>query len=178
MTLELDMKNPRVREMLGADDPRLTQPGTKKREMAQIAGDQLDPTGRTNLRGLARTTRLDGGKHETLVLFRGKTADFVLTVDVYAIPGEPLQVHYICPRCHKQGRITQDAKQMAWAPTENRVLDLPDGQKTRTNGVLSVEPFQCTWEVGSETHTPGIRAGGLTLCGQKLVIDDNIAREA
>ncbi len=178
MTLEIDLKNPRVRELMGADDPRLVQPGTKKREMVQLAGDQLDPTGRTSLRGLGSTTRLDGGKHETLVLFRGRSADFVLTVDVYALPNEPLQVHYICPRCHKQGRITQDAKAIDWSPTENRVLELPDGQKTRTNGVLSVEPFQCTWEIGSDPHTPGIRAGGLTLCGQKLVIDANIAREA
>ncbi len=176
MTLSIDMTNPAVQNLLGTD--RRVAGAPQHASMVQLAGDAPDPTGMTSHRGISATTRLDGGKHETLVLFRGRHGDFVMTVDVYAIPNEPLQVHFICPRCHKQGRITQDAKAIDWSPTENRVLDLPDGQKTRTNGILSVEPFQCTWELGSEEHKTGIRAGGLTLCGQKLAIDHNVAREA
>lgn len=168
MTLEIDMRNPAVRNLLGADEPGVARPGAK-RQMVQLAGDPG--------RGLVSTTRLDTGKHETLVLFRGRSGDFVLTVDVYAIPGEPLQIHFICPRCHKQGRITEEAKAISWSPTEQRVLELPDGQRTRTGGLLSVEAFECTWELGNEAHTPGIRAGGLTLCRQRMVIDHNVARD-
>lgn len=175
--LSIDLQDPAVRSMLGGDG-HVTPGGAKKRELVQIAGDAVDPTGTTSNRGLQSTIRLDGGKQETLVLFRGRHGDFVMTVDVYAMPGEATQIHFICPKCHKQGRITSDQKAIDWNPVEHRVLSMPDGQRARTGGILSVEPFGCTWEMGAEAHTPGIRSGGLTLCGMKIAIDANVAREA
>ena len=165
--LSIDMHSPEVRAMLGGDQALAP---TKKREAYQVAGDMDN--------GFMSTVRLDSGKQETLVLYRGSNGDYVMTVDVYQIPGEPMQVHYICPRCRKQGRIQQDAKAIDWNPHEHRVLDMPDGQKTRTGGILSIEPFECTWEIDNEEHKVGIRSGGLTLCRLKLAIDANIAMEA
>lgn len=187
MSLELDLTNPSVRNLLGADDPRV-QASPRPREMVQLAGDAPDPTGQTSHRGLASTTRLDAGKLEVAVVY----GDHLMTMDVYAIPGEPVQVHYICPRCRKQGRISSERKQIEFDPSSTRPVRLPDGQlvaKDRparlpdggllTNaGALSIEPFECAWEVGDDPHTPGIRAGGLTLCRLKLGIDHNVAREA
>lgn len=189
--LSLNMNDPNVRSLLGNDD-RIAKPGERKRSMVQLAGDAPDPTGYTANRGLMSTQRLDTGKQIAAVVFK----DQVLEVDVYQLEGQPLELHYICPRCQNQGRITSDHKAMQWEPGSTRPVKLPDGRLLSfdrpvmtgdadarhmlTNaGTLSVEAFECAWEhKGADKHTPGIRAGGLTLCRLRLVIDQNVAREA
>lgn len=187
MSLNLNMNDPSVRNLLGTDKS-VQQPGVQARSMVHVAGDAPDPTGVTNHRGIQSTTRLDGAKQEVLVVYR----DHVLTVDVYQLEGQPLELIMVCPRCQNQLRITADNKKIDYQPRSTRPVRLPDGMlvsydkplRTRdhvfTNaGTLSVEPFGCTWEMkGADKHTPGIRAGGLTLCNIKLVIDENVAREA
>jgi hypothetical protein len=179
MPLEINMNDPNVRSMLGADDARVQSTAPRK-QMVQLAGDAQH--------GIASTTRLDTGKLEVAVVF----GDHVMTMDVYAIPGEPIQVHYICPRCRKQGRITSERKLIEFDPRSTRPVRLPDGSLvSRDNparlpdggmlyndGALSIEPFECTWELGDEQHTPGIRAGGIGLCRLTLGVDNNIARTA
>lgn len=179
MTVDIDMTNPSVRRLMGSDEGRIAMPG-KRREMVQLAGDAPDPTGRTNLRGLASTTRLDTSKLEVFVAYRGRMGEFDLTVDIYAIPGEPLEMHLICPRCRHQLRVTSAMKKIEFELGEQRPYTFVDGSKMPTNGGrLSVEPFQCTWEMPeANAHTPGLRSHGLTLCNLKLVIDENVAKDA
>ena len=46
-------------------------------------------------------------------------------------------------------------------------------------GRLSVEPFECTWEMpDAGEHKPGYIGGGITLCKLKIGISNNIARDA
>lgn len=168
MTLEIDMTNPAVRNLLGTDEPRIHKPGeAKRREMVQLAGDPEH--------GIHATTRLDTMKQEVLVTYK----DFLLTFDVYVLPGEPIELHYICPRCRNKGRITAARKHIAFEPGESRPITLPDGKKTVTGGSLSIEPFECSWELpDAGEHKQGIRAGGITLCRLKLAVDNNVAKDA
>jgi hypothetical protein len=165
--LNIDMSDPSVKALMGAPDG--SRLDGKKPQMVQLAGDEE--------RGFAQTIRLDHGKHETLVVIKAKHGDFLMTCDVYALPGEPTQVHFICPKCMKQGRITSDQKAIEWNPRESRMLPMPDGSQRSSNGLLSVEEFECTWELGNEKHVTGIHAGGLTLCRERMSIDNNVAKE-
>lgn len=141
MSITVDMADPRVAAMMGGQ--------TRTRDLVQIAGDD----------GVGQAINMASGKHETRVVYK----DFVLTVDVYAIPGEPLQVHLICPGCRKQLRVTQDRKHIDWHPA---------------TGELSISPFQCTWEKSDDAHVPGLVAGGGTLCKWTVGIDKNVAKDA
>lgn len=165
MTLNLNMSDPSVRALIGADESSLATPG--KREMVQIAGDPE--------RGFTSTTRLDTMKQEVFVTYK----DFLLTVDVYALPGQPIELVYVCPKCRKQGRITGDKKTIEFDPGASRVMTLPNGAKVPTGGQLSVAPFQCSWEMpDAGEHKAGIRAGGITLCKLTIAIDNNVAKDA
>jgi hypothetical protein len=191
MTLNLDMNDPAVRQMLSGDESgqaSIARPGERKRQMVQLAGDAPDPTGVTSQRGLQMTQRLDMGKQVCAIVYK----DQLIEADIYAIPGSPLEVIFICPRCRKQSRITQEMKAIEFNPGSTRPVRLPDGNKVAygaphrmpdghllTNaGEISIEAFECSWELENDKHTPGIRAGGLTLCRLRLVIDQNVAREA
>ncbi len=143
----------------------------KQRELVHIAGDADT--------GMTSTINLAGGKAEVFAIYRGRAVPpefpdgLRLTLDVYAIPDEPTQVHLICPKCRQQLRITSDRKTIAWEPIRGN----PDG------GKLEIEPFMCTWEMPeAAAHAPGILAGGLTLCQWKGVIEHkhgrNLVRDA
>ncbi len=174
--LSIDLHDPAVQHLLGGP-PRTkgVDPGTGA--MVQIAGDAPDPNG-SGMMGLASTTRLDGTKREVLVTYKGRAGELLLTVDV--IPGDVLEVLFICPRCTKAGRITGDRKHIEFDPTATRPFKLPNGQPAMTGGELSIEAFMCTQELPEaqyEQHTKTNRHG-LSLCKQTLVIDRNIARDA
>lgn len=188
MSLNVNLNDPRVKTLLD-EDGQVVRPGSSKKAIVRLAGDAVDPTGVTSHRGIESTQRLDGAKQICSVVFK----DTVLEVDVYAIPGSPLELIFMCPRCRKQSRITQEMKAIEFEQGSTRPVRLPDGQTVaygrplrladghllQNAGTLSVEPFQCSWELpDANAHTPGIRAGGLTLCRLKLVIDQNVAREA
>lgn len=128
------------------------------RELVHLAGD-MDT-------GLRSTIKLGGGKQEVTVVYK----DFVLTVDVFALPDEPLCVHLICPKCHHALRISSDRKAIEFDP--NRLVN-------GSRGDISVEPFECTWEMkDAGDHVQGLIAGGITLCRWKAAIDHNVARDA
>jgi len=159
--LDIDLNDPRVRDLLGEEQARHYGAAGAKRELVQLAGDDgLDirtsgsmETGRTS------TVRLSSGKHEVTVAYK----DFVLTADVYAIPGEPLQVHLICPVCRHQLRVSEDRKKIDWDPQRS---------------LLSIEPFKCTWEMpDAGDHVPGLISGGTSLCTWRVGIDKNVARD-
>src|SRR4029078_11074446 len=95
--LSIPLADPKIQRLLALDSGKALGP---------LAGDVPDPTGLTSRHGHMWTTRLSAGKEEVIVLF----GDQVMTVDVYAIPGEPIKVHLYCPRCHKLLTVAQDRK--------------------------------------------------------------------
>jgi hypothetical protein len=190
-SLTVDFSDPRVRQMLGVESP-----AARHREVVQLAGDAPDPMGLVSGRGLQSTHRLTAGKQEVVVVF----GDMLLTVDLYALPGEPVRAHLICPRCHKQLQIQGDRKHIEFDPRvmnpmRTQVLEAARGRALRAPSIeaarhelaelvaiadfgrLSVEAFECPWEMGDAPHVPGQVHTGASLCRQRLVIDNNRARE-
>lgn len=177
-SLHVDLSDPRVRQMLGTSGPH----ASGKREVVQLAGDAPDPTGLTSHAGLQSTHRLTAGKQEVVVVF----GDLLLTLDVYALPGEPMRAQIICPRCRKHSTIRGDQKKIEYDPTALN----PQGKRIQLLaasiaelasismfGRLSVEPFECAWEIGDAKHVPGALHTGASLCRLRLIIEDNRARE-
>jgi len=179
--LNIDLRDPAIAQMLGTD-PRVVATG-KPREVVQLAGDAPDPTHLSSARGLQSTHNLIAGKQEVLVLYK----DLVMTIDVYAVPGEPLKVHMICPRCHKLGTISGDRKAidfepLAANPAQSDIVAMgevpPTVRAMSAHGRISIEPFECAWEIGDDRHVAGSHHTGVTLCRQKLAIDNNRAKDA
>lgn len=170
-SVSIDLRDPRVQSMLGVESGSLAS--GKPREVMRIAGD-MDT-------GLSVTTSLTAGKQEVVVVYR----DQFLTVDVYAIPGEPLVAHIICPRCHKQSRIPGDRKAIDFDPsavnpmrTEILATQAPSLMTIGSIGRLSIEPFECTWEMGDDEHVVGALHTGITLCRLRIGITNNRAMDA
>jgi hypothetical protein len=161
--LNLNLADPAVRELLGEDHQRVLEERHRKqhgdggRELVHLAGD-MDS-------GLSHTVDLASGKREVTVTYK----DFVLTVDVYQIPDEPTCVVLICPRCRHALRISADRKQIDFDPKAG---------DPKLGGRLSIEPFQCTWELTADKHVPGIVGGGISLCKWTAGIEKNVARDA
>lgn len=156
------------------------------KEVFHVAGDQPDPTGHTDLRGVApgyNLTRSALGHPKVLFMLYGEPV--ILTVDVYAIAGEPMNLHLMCPVCialgrdHVALRIVEGQKAFSYEPGAQVPLwpgwsrdeirhNYPEG----LGGLLNVEPFGCTWE-----ETPELRRGfGLATCTWRVAIVNNIAR--
>ena len=194
--LHVDLSDPRVQQMLGTSGPL----ASGKREVVQLAGDAPPPQGLTNCAGgLDSTYQLTAGKQEVVVVF----GDLLLTLDVYALPGEPMRVQIICPRCHKHSTIRGDQKKIEYEPKSmnprrDRILwmarstglapeqdlfskerrELAEVVSIADFGRISIEPFECAWEIGDAKHVPGALHTGASLCRLRLVIEDNRAREA
>lgn len=178
--LSINLADPKVARMLRGD---ASVAAGKPRALVQLAGDVPDPTGITMQRGQMSVTRLTAGKQEVLVLYR----DMIMTVDVYVMPGEPMKVHLYCPRCHKHSTVPGDRKAIDFDPTAPNPMrtDLlaagtlpPEVCGVAYFGRLSIEAFECPWEIGEDRHASGAVHTGATLCRQRLVIDDNRARDA
>lgn len=187
--LSIDLSDPRVQQMLGASPL-----ASGKREVVQLAGDPADPT---NTTGIQSTHRLTGGKQEVVVVY----GDFLMTLDVYALPGEPMRVQIICPRCQKHSTIRGDQKRIEYDPkamnpmrtqilgaARSTALNAPEMTRDARMGLaelvsiadfgrLSIEPFECAWEIGDAKHVPCAVHTGSSLCRLRLVIDHNRARE-
>lgn len=153
---------------------------TGKREIMQLAGDAPDPTGLTDYRGAQSTLRLNGGKREVVVVYH----DVLMTVDVYALPGEPMHISLLCPRCHKPLRIPGDRKSIDFEPNALNPARIaaaglpPEVAAVAATGKLSVEPFECTWELGDDKHVAGGLHTGTNLCRLRIAIDNNRAKDA
>lgn len=192
MTLNINLTDPAVRRLMQADGEGA--PGAKRLE--QLHGDKTpphwsgtkgvaDPTGRAAGLGAMSTHQLDKNKIEVLVAYRGRHGQFDLTVDVYQLPGEPIEIVLICPKCQGGGRgagsrITTERKRIEFDRDHGRPYTFVDGSRIAYNGgALSVEPFECSFELNStERHVVGQRAGGANLCRMRLAIENSIAKDA
>lgn len=177
--LDIDLGDPGVQQMLGQGPPLAA--GSRRKSLVQLAGDVPDPTGQTSHRGRMSKLNLSGGKHEVVVVYR----DTFLTVDVYLIEGQPPEVHLICPRCHKASRIAGDQKAIDFDPGRANPAQAdiaatgdPALAEAGRMGRLSIEPFECAWEIGGDQHVAGGVHTGVSLCRLQLAIDNNRAKDA
>jgi len=177
-SLSVDLSDPTVQKMLGVDGGVAAG---KRCEVVQLAGDAPDPTQMTGLRGMQSTHRLNAAKQEVVVVF----GDVLMTVDVYALPGEPMKVHLYCPRCHKHSTVPGDRKRIEFEPralnpmrTQILAAGRPELVALAHFGRISIEAFECPWEIGDAPHVAGAVHTGASMCRLKLVIDCNRAREA
>lgn len=172
MTREIDLADPGVQKLLYGRERSALDVASRKKRLVQQWGDQEH--------GLSSQTQLDAIKHEILLFY--PKMDVWLTVDVYPLAGQPTTVHVICPRCHHSLQISETRKKMevdlfAPSPLLRSILahppadwDREDLEYLRTKGAvgaLSIEPFECTWELG-----PG------QLCRWKAAVDKNVVKEA
>lgn len=178
MNSNIDMSDPNVQRLLdGGAGERRVQPAGGKRELVQVAGD-MD-------HGISTTVNLTAGKTEVLVIMpKGDVP--LLTVDVYAIPGEPLKVHLLCPRCKNHLTIPGEKKAIEWEPrAENprarAIVALgvpPHIQNMAKLGKLSIEPFECTWELDAKARVGASEFSGGNLCRWRAAIDNNMVKDA
>jgi hypothetical protein len=167
----IDLRNPGVRRLLGdADHESRLASGKPEKKLVHLAGDEDH--------GLSSALHLDTGKIEVLVYYK-KTESW-LTVDVYALPGERPHVILICPRCQHALTIKGERKTIEFDPAARRPIPdsiVPPELRHLSIGQLSIEPFECTWELDDKAKVTR-DAGMVQLCRMKLAIDDNIARDA
>ena len=100
---------------------------------------------------------------------RVRYRDMMIFVEVYQHPGEPIQIHWMCPRC---GLL--NAKRMSSIRGDRKRIDFDARRNVEDGGRLDVETFVCPWELESDGRRMEF---GLGMCGLRLVIDNNIARE-
>lgn len=181
MATSIDMTDPGVRRLLGDTDGdrRIADPASGKRELVQVAGD-MD-------HGLMSRIDLGSGKTEVLIYDpRGEGNAPLHTVDVYALPGEPLKVHILCPRCKNHLTIPGDKKAIEWDPkaTNPRARDIialgvpPHMQVMAKTGRISIEPFECTWELDANKKVGASEFSGGNLCRWRCAIDNNMVKPA
>lgn len=155
------------------------------KEIFHVAGDAPDPTGMTNTRGVAPGYDLTGSAlGHPMLLHRLYGKEMVLEADVYKMDGEPMYIHLICPMCLANGRtsalrIVEGKKKLSYDPRAD-VPTFPGWSRDQMlhtfphglGGLLSVEPFGCTWEESPELQ----RGFGLSCCTWKVAIDNNVVR--
>ncbi len=161
----------------------------KQNELVEVRGDATLPTGE---RGKASGLNLaNTATAKPIVLYRDK----LLTLDVYSLPGQPMYIILYCPLCdlnrprkekQKQSlRISEDNKKIDFDPkalpnipgfsSPQEIVNSLDHVTSvdQIRGRISVEPFGCTWEEKSDLR----RGFGFGVCGWKVVIENNIARD-
>jgi hypothetical protein len=162
------------------------------KETFHVAGDAPDPAG-TDLRGVSPGydfTRAAAG-HPFLHYTMGR--EIFIEADVYAIGDEPPHIILHCPWCIARGRPTNqtglriraDAKPFSYEP-EGVVPPFPGWTVEQmrhafprgAGGLLSIaEPIACTWEEDPALERGGDGISGLSRCGWKVVIENNVIRD-
>lgn len=134
-----------------------------REELEHAHGDMPDTAGPMGRLGLFDMTR---NAYRVRVRFGAQ----LVFCEVYAIPGEPIEVHWMCPRCgplndKRMSRISSRSKQIEFSP----VARIDDG------GRLNVEAFTCPWELESKGRRMEF---GLGMCGLTIAIDNSVAKYA
>lgn len=97
------------------------------------------------------------------LLYKGKipsppgTTHFEIECEVYEANGI-LSVHTVCPKC----------RHALWIDGRNKKIEYD-----KKKGILRIEPFECTWEMGEDR-----REFGFGLCRLKMVYEGKTARDA
>ena len=87
--------------------------------------------------------------------------DRIMQAEVYPSPDKKgLMVHIHCPRCTHVNVIRTERKHIEYDPETND---------------LSIEPYECTWELGDRDNER--IAFGIGLCRLRIAIDHNIAKD-
>lgn len=174
--LQINLSDPNIQQALG-----MPSVASGKRTVVQLAGDAPNPTGMTSHVGAQSVTSLTTGKQEVIVVYRG----MFLTVDVYAVPGAPLTVHLLCPRCRKHATVRGEHKRIEFEPaaanpmrTEILAAGDPALAQLAERGRISIEAFECPWEIGADKHVQGGVHTGVSLCRLRIAIDQNRAKDA
>jgi len=175
--LEIDLRDPRVQSLLGQDEGGIVAPDAAngKRTLMHLAGDEEE--------GLQSKLNLDTGK--SLVAVWYPRHELLLELDVFLVPGAPPTVHAICPRCRHHLTISGLRKKIAWDPhAENPMRReiasrLPPHHQARAlRGKISIEPFECTWELNTDQAVSSDSTIGKgNLCRWRGAIDDNVVKE-
>lgn len=162
MSVNINIRDASVQKLLGIEDPRVRPPDERKRDLVQLAGDVPDFTGTTDHKGVQSTLFLNRSAiAHPIVTYK----DFVLTLDVYKHEGEPMVVHLICPRCHHCLTI----------PEQKKAIELELDAGPQNQGRISIETFECTWELEGEKRRMQF---GLGLCRWRVAIENNVAKDA
>lgn len=128
-----------------------------------------------NRHGRIQQFNLDHGKVTTVIRYK----DQVIEADVYRLAGAPIKVVFRCPRCGSDSTINGDQKAVEFTDHEPRRVFTDAGDVFMSAGELSVEPFQCPWEMpDAGAHVPGLVSGGVSLCKLTLGIEKGVARDA
>lgn len=151
---------------------RAYNPATE--ELEQLAGDPPDvyqtgrhgdPLGQMDPKAMGYASQMDLSK-SALAHPMIRYKDFVIEADVYRVPdSDELQVVILCPRCRNALTISSLKKDVQF--------EMPSAKHQR--GVLSIEPFGCTWELESDGRRMEF---GLGLCNWKVGINKNVAKDA
>lgn len=148
------------------------QTATAKKSLVHIGGDVPDPMGSGRL-GMQSTVNLERSAlgHPEIRYSSRDGQEYLITADVYAQDGCPMEVLMYCPRCSQPGnmhglRLTSDKKRIDYDPKS--LVEL--------GGRINIEKMQCTWEV--DTHKEASRVSSMNLCRWTVVVVDNVARDA
>lgn len=100
--------------------------------------------------------------------------DQVVYCEVYLHPDGSKEVHWMCPRCHGQGK-----GHMSRISTPSKQIEFDPRRRVEVGGELNVEPFQCPWDLG-DTQAGGYRKAefGIGFCKLTLAIDNSVAKDA
>jgi hypothetical protein len=160
------------------------------KEIFHLAGNVPDPEG-TGALGIAPTHDLTKAAiGHPMVLYRMAGKELFLEVDIhvdFSVEPHALYAHVICPLCLVGGRqvglrIHSGAKAMHYERQaiprpfpgwSKRQMDEAFRERGGAGGVLSIAPFQCTWEEAPELR----RGDGFSTCRWQVAIDNNVARD-
>ncbi len=193
--LNINLRDPAVQRLMSRDARDSHSSGKRihgGRELVQLGGDPAaapsglpqgysQESGASGMRSTVRMTESAAG--HPVIYYSGKHGEFVLEGDLYAFPGQPMKLVLICPVCSvASGKdhgisITSDKKAIEYDPSAG---------DPELGGLLSVAPFECTWELNTEkavdvngnpTGAHDVLLRSDNLCRWKVAIDNNIARD-
>jgi len=132
-----------------------------REELEHVSGDLPDDDGQGRL-GLFDLTR-------NAYRVRVRYKDTMIFCEVYALSGEPIQIHWACPRC---GPLNKKRMSTIWG--NQKKIEFDPRSQLEDGGRLNVEQFKCSWELESSGRRMEF---GLGMCNLELVIDNSRARE-
>jgi hypothetical protein len=150
-----------------------------KKEIFEVKSSR-DPV--TGTIGTSMGYNLSAAAQKTVLYYKRRRTgeEFFLTADVYQLEGQPLYLILFCPLCQNTLRVSEDNKSMQYEPEiapkfpgfrAEEILSSINAPSL--GGLLSVEPFGCTWEA-----EPELRRTHFSVCTWRVSITNNVVRDA